>query len=181
MPGNKPQDTDVLAPIIDRNIRTLIQRRAAEQRSARLRDRVASAIARFAGSFTFVGVHAVVLLLWLASRLGWISLTEWYPSFTTLAGVASVEALFLTAFILISQNRLAALSEKRADLDLQMSLLAEHEVTQVIKLVKVIAERLDIAEAHDPELTTLAREVAPDQVMDKMQAHEEAELKDASI
>ena len=52
-----------------------------------------------------------------------------------LAMIASVEAIFLSTFVLISQNRMAAAADKRADLDLQISLLAEHEVTSLVTLL----------------------------------------------
>jgi uncharacterized membrane protein len=61
--------------------------------------------------------------------------------------IASVEAIFLSTFVLISQNRMAALADKRADLDLQISLLAEHEISRIIALVTSIAERMGIEEA----------------------------------
>jgi uncharacterized membrane protein len=84
------------------------------------------------------------------------------------AMVASVEAIFISTFVLISQNRMAALADRRADLDLQISLLAEHEVSRVIALVTSIAERLGIEEARDPELEELAQDVEPARVMDRI-------------
>ena len=57
---------------------------------------------------------------------------------------ASVEAIFLSTFVLISQNRMAALADQRADLDLQISLLAEHEISRVIALATSIADRMGI-------------------------------------
>jgi hypothetical protein len=57
-------------------------------------------------------------------------IAPWDPSFTLLGTVASVEAIFLSTFILIRQNRMAEADRKRADLDLQVSLLAEHEITK---------------------------------------------------
>ena len=86
---------------------------------------------------------------------------------------ASVEAIFLSTFILITQNRMAAQAEKRAELDLQISLLAEHEITRVVTLVAAIAERLGIEASHDPELAELKQNVAPEQVLDKMEAQQQ--------
>jgi uncharacterized membrane protein len=86
--------------------------------------------------------------------------------------VASVEAIFLSTFVLITQNRMAALADKRADLDLQISLLAEHEITRLISLVTAIAERLELDAARNPELAELSQDVAPERVMEKMEAHE---------
>jgi uncharacterized membrane protein len=87
--------------------------------------------------------------------------------------VASVEAIFLSTFILITQNRMAAMADKRADLDLQVSLLAEHEITRLLTLVTALAERMGVDAAQDPELTELARDVAPEQVLDTMDTHQQ--------
>jgi uncharacterized membrane protein len=88
--------------------------------------------------------------------------------------LASVEAIFLSTFVLISQNRMAALADRRADLDLQISLLAEHEVTRLITLVAAMAERMDLEAARNPELAELSQDVAPEKVMEQMEAHERA-------
>jgi uncharacterized membrane protein len=88
--------------------------------------------------------------------------------------VASVEALFLSTFVLITQNRMAALANKRAELDLQISLLAEHEITRLITLVTAMAEQMGLEVAQDPELVELSQDVAPEKVMEKMEAHKRA-------
>ena len=64
--------------------------------------------------------------------------------FVMLAMAASVEAIFLSTFVLISQNRMAELADKRADLDLQINLLSEHEITRLVKLLDAVAKRLGI-------------------------------------
>jgi uncharacterized membrane protein len=92
-----------------------------------------------------------------------------------LAMFASVEAIFLSTFVLISQNRMAALADKRADLDLQISLLAEHEISRVITLVTSIAERMGIEQAQDPELAELAQDVEPKRVLERIAEQERAE------
>ncbi len=91
------------------------------------------------------------------------------PTFVLLASLASVEAIFLSTFVLISQNRMAALADKRADLDLQVSLLAEHEITRTLELVTEIARRLELEAAHRPELQELAKDVAPEAVLDRIE------------
>jgi uncharacterized membrane protein len=67
------------------------------------------------------------------------------PSFVVLAMVASVEAIFLPTFVLISQNRMMAAADKRADLDLHVSLLTEHELTKLVGLVTVLSRRMNSA------------------------------------
>jgi uncharacterized membrane protein len=86
---------------------------------------------------------------------------------------ASVEAIFLSTFVLISQNRMQALADKRADLDLQVSLLAEHEVTELIRMVRSMARQMGVAEAGDPELDELATDVQPETVLSRIEAAEE--------
>ena len=85
-----------------------------------------------------------------------------------LAMVASVEAIFLSTFVLITQNRMAAAAEKRAELDLQVSLLTEHEITRLIQLVSAIGDRLGLEEVRDPELNELKDEMHPERVLDKI-------------
>ncbi len=84
--------------------------------------------------------------------------------------IASVEAIFLSTFVLISQNRMAAAADKRADLDLQVGLLAEHEVTKLVTLVSGIADRMGVRTAADPELGEIAQDVAPQAVLDEIEA-----------
>jgi len=102
-----------------------------------------------------------------------VPLPHFDPTFVVLAMVASVEAIFLSTFILMTQNRMTAQAQKRADLDLQVSLLAEHEITRLITLTTAIAAHLGIDACHDPELAELAQDVAPEQVLDTIEAMQE--------
>jgi uncharacterized membrane protein len=86
--------------------------------------------------------------------------------------VASVEAIFLSTFVLISQNRMAAAADKRADLDLQVSLLAEHEVTRLVTLVSGIADRMGVKTKADADLEEITLDVAPEAVLDELEATE---------
>jgi len=100
-----------------------------------LEERVAGAITRFSGTMRFVYVHIVVYGFWILANLGVVpGVPKFDPSFVILAMAASVEAIFLSTFILITQNRMSAAADKRAELDLQISLLAEHEVTKLAAL-----------------------------------------------
>jgi uncharacterized membrane protein len=178
MPRRKPQpEQDVnpqLARVVGRNIRALLERRQQEEQRKTLQERLADNITAFTGSMTFVYVHLVVFGAWIIINLGWIpGIPRFDPSFVVLAMAASVEAIFLSTFVLITQNRMAAIADKRADLDLQISLLAEHEVTRLLTLVRAMSQRMGIADADDPELNELAQDVAPEKVLDKLEAQEE--------
>ena len=82
---------------------------------------------------------------------------------------ASVEAIFLSTFILISQNRMTAAAEKRAELDLQINLLAEHEVTRLVAMLSAVGDRLGIKTEVDPEMGELKEDVAPEAVLDEIE------------
>jgi uncharacterized membrane protein len=168
-----PGASSELAGVVERNIRMLLEQRREQERRRGLEERIADAITRFTGSMRFVYLHLVLFGLWIAVNLGWLPVRPFDPTFVVLAMVASVEAIFLSTFVLISQNRMAALADRRADLDLQISLLAEHEISRVIALVTSIAERMEIDQARDPELTELAQDVEPQRVMDRIAEHEE--------
>ena len=169
------QSAPDLAHVVDRNIRALLEHRREQEGSRSREERIADAITRFTGSMRFVYIHLVVFGAWIIINLGWVpGIPRFDRSFVVLAMLASVEAIFLSTFVLISQNRMAALADRRADLDLQISLLAEHEVTRLITLVAAMAERMDLEAARNPELAELSQDVAPERVMEQMEAHERA-------
>jgi uncharacterized membrane protein len=107
--------------------------------------------------------------VWIFWNLGYVGLKPFDPSFVVLAMVASVEAIFLSTFVLISQNRMTELSDKRAELDLQVSLLTEHEVTRLINMMRAIAKKLEVEEAEHPEIDELAKDVQPEKVLETME------------
>jgi uncharacterized membrane protein len=163
-----------LARVVDRNVRALLARRADEERTKSQSERIADRITRFTGSMRFVYIHLALFGTWILVNLGIVpALPRFDPSFVILAMVASVEAIFLSTFVLISQNRMSELADKRADLDLQISLLSEHEISRMLSLVQQVAERMGIEEALDPELDELARDVHPEMVLDNIEANTE--------
>ena len=163
-----------LAPALERNIEALVQRRAREKASAGVEQKVADAITAFTGSMRFVYLHLLIFGLWIVANLRWIpGIPAWDETFVVLAMVASVEAIFLSTFVLISQNRMAAEADKRADLDLQVSLLTEHELTEMARLLANIAERVGADSHAEKELEEVTSPVAPEAVLDKIEEAKE--------
>lgn len=157
------------------NIALLTARARAEHEAAPFAERLANRITAFTGSMTFVVLHLVAYGCWIAVNLGWVpSVPRFDPSFVVLAMEASVEAIFLSTFVLISQNRMAAADTRRADLDLHINLLAEHELTRLAELVGRIAARMDVP-ADAPAYREIERDVAPEQVLDALDEHRRAE------
>jgi uncharacterized membrane protein len=164
MPG------DSLNSSLRRNIEALRRRREEEDANASAEERIAAAITGFSGSMRFVYLHLALYGLWIVANLGWVpGLRPWDPTFVVLAMIASVEAIFLSTFILITQNRMAAAADRRAELDVQINLLAEAEITKLVELVSGIAEQMDVPEAEEPEIQEMKRQVAPEAVLDAIE------------
>jgi uncharacterized membrane protein len=147
-----------------------LEESARQQRTST--DRIAEAIANFCGSMTFVWVHVV----WFG---GWILLNlipgvphfDPFP-FTFLTLVVSLEAIFLSTFILISQNLETRISERRSHLDLQLNMLSEQENTKMITILLAIAEKVGADLSHDPHLVALTEETMPERLVEQIKARE---------
>jgi uncharacterized membrane protein len=159
---------------LERNIQALQERRRREAQAASTEEKIAGAITRFSGSMRFVYLHLALYGFWILANLGWVpGVPRWDESFVVLAMVASVEAIFLSTFILITQNRMAALAEKRAELDLQISLLAEHEVTKLIGMMDAVMKHLGVPGEGGGEVEEMKRNVAPEAVLDAIESVED--------
>ena len=173
-PSTPPIEPNVLASVLERNIDALQHKRQEEERRASLQDRIAQAITGFTGSMAFVYVHLALVGGWVAINLRIIpGVPVFDPTFVILATFASVEAIFLSTFVLISQNRAAAEADRRSELDLQTNLLSEHEITRLLTLTRAIAGHLGIKEANDPTLKELEQHVAPEKVLDRLTEEDE--------
>jgi len=170
-PTVPPPQPDSLNTALYRNIEALMRHHDEEARTATLHDRMAHAITNFAGSFPFIYLHVAIFGFWVTANLGWIpGVRPWDASFVVLAMAASVEAIFLSTFVLITQNRMTEENDRRAALDLQVNLLAEHEVTRLIRHTSAIAEKLGIDVHEDVE--ELKRDIAPEAVLDALESAE---------
>jgi len=158
-----------LAGVIERNIHTIIHSRqlAAGQRTGE--ERIADRITDFSGRMYFVYFHVIWFAIWILINLGYFGITPFDPyPFGLLTMIVSLEAIFLATFVLISQNRLSAEADRRADLDLQIGLLAEHELTRVLKMLDEIQDKLGIENDHDRELRDLEKNVHPEDVLEEI-------------
>jgi uncharacterized membrane protein len=160
-----------LTSVLDRNIVRMQEHRAREERQATLSERVSDAITHFAGSMTFVIIHAVAYGAWIAVNTGIIpGLKPFDPSFVMLAMEASVEAIFLSTFVLISQNRMMGAAAKQSDLDLQINLLTEHELTRLVSLVDAMARKMSVEVSNEQEMAEIKEDVSPEAVLDALKA-----------
>ena len=131
----------------EENIRVVaqIESRAAARRT--LTQRITDRVLAVAGNETTVLLHAVVFAAWLLTNSGLLMAWAFDPyPFVLLTMIVSLEAIFLSLFVLSSQNRLTQDVDRRAHLDLQVNLLAEQEMTVVLQMLKEICEHLGLRE-----------------------------------
>jgi uncharacterized membrane protein len=134
---------------VTENIETILRLEDAELQRRTWADALADTIAEFTGSISFVVLHLGWFAVWAAWNTGLLPFGRPFDPFPfqLLAVVVSLEGVLLVTFVLIKQNRMAYLSDRRAHLDLQINLLAEREVTHVLRLLQRVAERLEIRDA----------------------------------
>jgi uncharacterized membrane protein len=108
-----------------------------------LGDKIADELTRFAGSMTFVYVHTLWFGLWIVVNLGALGLAlafDKYP-FGLLTLIVSLEAIFLSTFVMISQNRQAKAAEVRSELDYETNVKAEQEIELIMTALSRIASK----------------------------------------
>ena len=148
------------ASIIKKNIETVLslEKQAISERSAA--EHVADKVTTFAGSTPFIIIHMLWFGIWiiLNGRLipGFAPFDPFPFSFLTL--VVSLEAIFLTLLVLMSQNRMTKEADKRAHLDLQINMLDEQETTVILRTVQKIAKHLNIVDEVEESLDELCEE-----------------------
>jgi uncharacterized membrane protein len=144
-------------------------------------DRIAAFIARFCGSMPFVWLHVLAFAFWISAN-SWPGLAHWDPyPFTFLTLVVSLEAIFLSSFILISQNYELRISDRRNQLDLQINLLTEQENTKMIQMLERIAKKVGVDTGSDPDVRILKEDTDPEKLVAQIeQAQRENPLSPAS-
>jgi uncharacterized membrane protein len=159
-------DNPALSNVIERNIRTIINLRLKAGIERGLQDRIADVITSFSGRMIFAYVHIVWFGVWILLNTGSLGLRPFDPfPYGLLTMVVSLEAIFLSTFVLISQNRLSQEAEHRADLDMHIGLLTEHELTRVLQMLDAIQDKLGIEKDEDSELADLEMETRPEDVL----------------
>lgn len=159
--------------LTQRNVELIRQLEESAKRERARSDLVAEAIANFCGSMTFVWVHVVWFGAWVGINVApGIPHLDPFP-FTFLTLVVSLEAIFLSTFILISQNHDTKISERRNHLDLQINLLSEQENTKMIAVLLAIAAKVGAEISQDPHLQALSKETEPERLVRQIEGREE--------
>ena len=158
--------------LTQRNIEAVRQLEEAAKEERTASDRVAEVIAKFCGSMTFVWVHVAWFGIWvLINVIPRLPHIDPFP-FTFLTLVVSLEAIFLSTFILISQNHDSKISERRNHLDLQINLLSEQENTQMLVILRAIAEKVGANLSSHDQVEALSEETKPQRLVKQIKARE---------
>lgn len=151
------------------NVQAMQRLEEAALASRSLSDRIAGFIARFCGSMTFVGVHVAIFAAWLLfNSIPGLPHFDPYP-FTFLTLVVSLEAIFLSTFILISQNHELRISDRRNQLDLQINLLTEQENTKMLQMLERIARKVGVPMDDDPAVHILKKATHPEALVEQIE------------
>ena len=142
------------APRRNENIRSIVDLEHAALARRSPTERLSDRITRFLGSGLFLIFHVVWFAFWILAGLEAIPGLPKFDQFPfgLLTMIVSLEAIFLAIVVLISQNRMSRLADRRAHLDLQVNLLAEQEITTMLNLVQEIRDHLGIPPRDDVEI-----------------------------
>jgi uncharacterized membrane protein len=125
------------------------------------------------GRPSVVALHAVWFGLWMAWNSGRIPGVHPFDPFPYmgLSTIVSLEAIFLSLFILVSQNRATRRADERAHLDLQINLMAEREATTMLRLLQALCAHHGLPEGADVEVAEMLRETEPAIIARELEKH----------
>jgi uncharacterized membrane protein len=131
---------------VQKNIQAIIKLEEEAFHTLSVGERVSNAIARFVGKMSFASYHIIWFGIWTLTNTGLVpgvQPIDPFP-FTLLTTLVSLEAIFLSIFLLINQNAMSRQSDHRAHLDLQVNLLAEQEATQMLRMIRRICRKFEV-------------------------------------
>jgi uncharacterized membrane protein len=168
--------TATAADAVATNVADIVRLEQRDRLTMSRTDHVANWLAAFSGTVAFAVLHALVFAVWIGWNAGWLPLAPFdaYP-FGLLTVIVSLEAIFLSTFVLISQNQQARLADRRAKVDLQINVLTEQETTRILTIVTELSQRLDLLATREPptaQAQALAEPTDLQQVMDTIDAAE---------
>ncbi|MDM0022670.1 DUF1003 domain-containing protein [Variovorax saccharolyticus] len=164
--------TPSIEALTEHNIESILCLEDSERATKPRLYRVVSTIAAFCGTVTFLWLNLAVFAVWIALNEGLFQFDP-YP-FTFLLFLVSLEAIFLSTLILISQNMAAQENERRHHLDLQINLLNEREMTALLRLVTQVATKLGVESDAQREVRALTEDTDPSAVLHQIVRAESA-------
>lgn len=151
-----------------RILRTIKARADAKRTKS---EKIADMMTGTFGSMTFLVLNFTIFVIWILINTGVLPIIPPFDPFpfNFLTMTVSLEAIFLAVFVLISQNRSLKVDDLREELHLQIDLIAEREVTKVIKMLSILLEKNGIDVANDPELKKFMRPISEHDIEKKLE------------
>ena len=145
-----------------------VESKALQPRSSS--EALTSAIGGFVGTISFVVLQCLGCAGWIVVNSGVIHQVAPFDPFPfpLLSAITSLEAVLLTAFVLIKQNRMGAVIDRRDHLDLQVNLLTEREATQIIQMLDRLSTHLGVDHHHDADSRELGQRVAVEHLVEEL-------------
>lgn len=176
--NSQPNKNISVNRVISRNLGAILRHRREQLEKRTLQQRIANAITDFSGTMAFVYLHVAWFAVWFLFNTGWFGNQPFDPfPYGLLTMIVSLEAIFLSTFVLISQNQMSRESENRAELDLQINLLTERELTRVLVMLDAIQDQLGIDNDTDWELLELEQVTHPEEVLKAIEENNQEEKK----
>ena len=159
----------------EKNIRAIYDREKCERAKIPNSRKIAHTIANFVGTITFAVLNLIFFVIWIGLNISFWKFDP-YP-FTLLITIVSLEAIFLSIVVLISQNEMARQQDRRNNLDLQVNLLTEQESTELINVIVLIAKKLGVPQEQLNTLNLMAENISPEEVLEKIDEIEKEDRK----
>lgn len=123
------------------------------------------------GSITFLGVNMLLFIVWILVNIGQIeSIPAFDPfPFNLLTTFVSLEAIILAIFVLVSQNRSSKVDDLREEINLQINLISEKEITKIMKMISILLERQGVDLSQDPELKKMLHPVSEEEIEKRLE------------
>jgi uncharacterized membrane protein len=162
------REASTVEQLTEQNVKAIVELERAARAESTFSQRAAQRIAGFCGSMTFVWIHIAWFSGWVFfNTMPGITHLDPFP-YTFLTLLVSLEAIFLSTFILISQNEETRLAERRNALDLQINLLTEQENTKMLQVLSRIANQLGVPMEDDDTLSVLEQATRPEKLAEQI-------------
>ncbi len=166
-------DEEEHAPeVVRRNIERVLRLEKHASRTKTRSEAVIDWIGRFVGTLSFVCLQLTVCVTWIALNSGAFHLIkpfDPYP-FNLLSAFSSCEAVILTAFVLMAQNRITSLADRRDHFDLQVNLMAEQEASITIQMLDRISRKLGVDQDNPDAALALSRTSSLEHLAEELHA-----------
>ena len=165
-----PKSTPGPSHIVE-NIEAVIRLEEEEERRTTALDRISQRVGSFVGTLSFVSLQIVLILAWVVAHSTHVVAFDPFP-YPLLSLMLCAEAVVLSSFVLIKQNRTELVANRRNHLGLQINLLAEKEITKVLQLIHALNQHLDVP-GHDlGKDVELVKETAVDDLAKQLEEKE---------